>query len=77
MDYQTLFDVAAGAALALSGWFGRSLWEANKELREDLARLREEIPKVYVAKEDYRLDLHEIKELLKSISDKLDRKADK
>lgn len=77
MEYQTLFDVFAGGGLALAGWFARTLWEANKELRSDLSKLREEIPKVYVAKEDYRLDLHEIKELLKTISEKLDRKADK
>lgn len=77
MDYQTLFDIVLGAGLTAIGWFARTLWEANKELRSDLAHLREDIPKLYVAKEDYRLDLHEIKDLLKTISDKLDRKADK
>jgi hypothetical protein len=35
------------------------------------------MPERYVAKEDYRRDIDEIKSILKSIFDKLDIKADK
>ena len=77
LDFQTLINWGAGASLAAIGWFARQLWEANKELRTDLARLREELPKHYVSKDDFRDAIKEVKELLLSISEKLDRKADK
>lgn len=77
MDFQSVINLGAGAALAAIGWFARQLWEANKEIRADLARLREELPKYYVTKDDFRDAIREVKELLVAISDKLDRKADK
>jgi cell fate (sporulation/competence/biofilm development) regulator YmcA (YheA/YmcA/DUF963 family) len=36
-----------------------------------------ELPKEYVAKDDYRSDITEIKDILKQIFNKLDSKADK
>ena len=36
-----------------------------------------ELPKEYVAKDDYRSDITEVKNILKQIFDKLDNKADK
>ena len=77
MDYQTLFNVILGVVMAIIGWFGRSVWEASIELRADLSGLREDLPKVYVMKEDYRRDIHEIKDMLGRIFDKLDGKADR
>lgn len=77
MDLQTVINIGAGGALAVAGWFTRVMWEATKELRDDLSSLREQIPQKYVAKDDYRADLREIKELLQGLHDKLDRKADK
>jgi hypothetical protein len=65
------------ALMGLIGWFVRVLWEADKELRQDLARLREEIPKEYVNRDDYRSDIAEIKQMLRSIFERLDDKADK
>lgn len=62
---------------AVTGWFARELWNAVKELKQDLAKLREEMPKDYVMKEDYRRDIYEIKEYLSKIFDRLDNKADK
>jgi hypothetical protein len=77
MDFQTVVNLGAGAALAAIGWFARQLWEANKEIRQDLAKLREELPKHYVSKDDFRDAIREVKDLLVAINDKLDRKADK
>ena len=77
MDFQSVINLGAGAALTAIGWFARQLWEANKEIRADLAKLREELPKYYVTKHDFRDAIREVKELLVAISDKLDRKADK
>jgi hypothetical protein len=77
MDYQTLFNVILGVVMGIIGWFGRSVWEASIELRADLSRLREEIPRTYVSREDYRSDIREVKEMLTRIFDKLDSKVDK
>lgn len=63
--------------MAVMGWFARELWSAVKELKSDLSKLREQLPSIYVTKDDYREDMKEIKGLLNKISDKLDNKQDK
>jgi len=77
MDSQNLINLAFGAASAVLGWFARELWNAVKELKVDLSKLREEMPRSYVMKEDYRRDIYEIKEMLNKIFDRLDNKVDK
>ncbi len=77
MDFQTLINVGAGGALAIMGWFARELWSAVKDLREDVAKLREELPKTYITKDDFKDAVSELKNLLIAIDTKLDRKADK
>jgi hypothetical protein len=77
VEYQVYFNIILGVVMAIIGWFGRSLWDASIELRADLSRLREDIPRTYVAREDYRADIREVKEMLTRIFDKLDSKVDK
>lgn len=77
MDVQSIINTVAGIAFTGLGWFARELWSAVKELKIDLAKLREEIPKQYVPKDDFKEAVHEIKQLLINISNKLDTKADK
>jgi hypothetical protein len=81
MDPQSLINVAFGIILTGLGWFGRQLWDAVKELRTDLHKIESEIPKVYVAKEEFRHDIQEIKqicnEIFRKIDDLRDKKADK
>lgn len=77
MDLQTVINVGGGVALSVMGWFARELWGAVKSLREDLSRLREELAKNYVGKDDFKEAVREMKELLMAIDSKLDRKADK
>jgi hypothetical protein len=77
MDYQTIINLGAGAALSALGWFARQLWEAVQGLRTDLAKLREELPKTYITKDDFKDAVFELKTLLVAIDNKLDRKADK
>jgi hypothetical protein len=77
MDKQSLLNLSfTGAGLVL-GWFLRELWSAVKDLKADLAALREELPKEYVSKNDYRDDLRDVKEMLGKIFDRLDNKVDK
>ena len=77
MDSQDLFNIAFGVASSVLGWFAREMWSAVKELKADLAKLREELPRSYVMKEDYRRDIYEIKEMLIKIFVRLDNKVDK
>lgn len=77
MDLQTIINLAGGAALSVVGWFARQLWDAVGGLRADLSKLREELPKVYVAKDDFKDAVKELKDLLIAIDLKLDKKADK
>jgi hypothetical protein len=77
MDSQHLIDIGLATACAVTGWFARELWSAVKELKSDLAKLREDLPRTYVARDDYRADMREIKDMLGKIFDRLDGKADK
>ena len=77
MDYQTLLNIGLTLISSVTGWFARELWSAVKELKSDLAKLREDIPKEYVSKDDYREDIRELKKMIEKIFDKLDSKSDK
>jgi hypothetical protein len=77
MEYQSLINTCAGIAFTVAGWFAREMWAAVKDLKSDLSKLREELPKTYVTRDDNRNDIREIKDMLGKIFDKLDGKADK
>lgn len=77
MDFQTIINLGAGTVLAVMGWLARELWGAVSELRSDISKLREELPKTYATKNDVKDGVHELKQLLVAIDAKLDRKADK
>ena len=77
MDNQHLINAFLGGGFTILGWFARELWSAVKELKSDLSRLREDLPRTYVARDDYREDIRGIKEMLAKIFDKLENKADK
>lgn len=77
MDFQSVINLGAGTAIAAAGWFARQMWAAVQEMRNDLSKLREELPKTYITKDDFKDEAREIKELLKAINTKLDLKADK
>jgi hypothetical protein len=77
MENQQLINVFLGLGMTVVGWFARELWAAVKELKADLAKLREDLPKDYVARDDYREDIREVKALLAKIFEKLENKADK
>ena len=66
-----------GIGMTVVGWFARELWAAVKELKVDLAKLREDLPKDYVSRDDYKDDIRDIKGMLAKIFEKLENKADK
>lgn len=77
MDNQDILNIVLSSASLVLGWFLREMWSAVKELKSDLAKLREELPKDYVARDDYRQDIREFKDMLNKLFDRLDTKVDK
>jgi hypothetical protein len=77
MDNQSILNILLSSSSLVLGWFLREMWAAVKELKMDLSKLREELPKQYVAKDDYRQDIREFKEMLNKLFDRLDTKVDK
>ena len=77
MEMQQIIDLGLGAVMAVIGWFAREMWGAVKELKSDLSKLREDLPKSYVSKDDYREDIRELKEIMNKVFDRLENKQDK
>jgi hypothetical protein len=77
MNNQDLINALRGGGFAVLVWFARELWSAVKELKADLGKLREDLPKEYVARDDYREDIRDIKAMLAKIFEKLEQKADR
>lgn len=77
MENQQVINTFLGIGMTVVGWFARELWAAVKELKADLAKLREDLPKDYVARDDYKEDIREVKALLAKIFEKLEHKADR
>lgn len=77
VDLMDVITGLLGAGLMVLGWFGRELWGMVKELKEDVASLRELLPRDYVAKGEFKDHLNEVKNLLIRIDTKLDTKQDK
>ena len=77
MDWQTLFNLAFGIVCGFVGWFTKTIYDANKELRDDLNNLRVHLPEKYVAKHDFERMSEALFKKLDRIENKLDQKADK
>ena len=74
---QDYINIIFGTAATVIGWFGRELWQAIKELRADLSKLREELPSRYVPKDEFHSFYSAILKKLDRIEDKIDTKKDK
>ena len=73
MDYQVMFNVAIALAGFVVGWLVNRAFALLDRIDADMKA----IPMTYVAKEDYRDDIREIKEMLGAIFKRLETKADK
>ena len=73
MDNQQLFNAIVTFAGFLGGYVFNSMTAKIQKLEDKV----NELPHSYVAKDDYRADISEVKAILKQIFDKLDAKADK
>jgi hypothetical protein len=77
MDTQSLFNIAAGMALSIGGWFARQLWDSVQALKNDVHAIEVDLPKSYVMKDDLDKRMSHIEDMFQRIYDKLDGKADK
>ncbi len=57
---QELFNMIAGLGFGALGWFARVLWVAVRDLEKDLARLREDLPRVYLPKSEAREAINDL-----------------
>ena len=73
MDNQQLFNLVVSIAGFLAIYVINNLTRQIQRLEDKV----NELPHTYVAKDDYRSDIAEIKSMVKQIFDKLDGKADK
>lgn len=73
MDNQQLFNLVVSVAGFLAVYVINNLTRTIQKMEDKI----NELPHTYVAKDDYRSDISEIKSILKQIFDKLDGKADK
>lgn len=74
---QDMINLGITGAGAIIGWILKTIWEALRELKEDIRDIEAEIHTKYVTKDDYRADIAELKDIAKQIFQKLDNKADK
>ena len=73
MDNQQLFNIVVSVGGFLAVYVFNSTTAKIQKLEDKI----NDMPHSYVAKDDYRSDISEIKSILKQIFDKLDGKADK
>jgi cell fate (sporulation/competence/biofilm development) regulator YmcA (YheA/YmcA/DUF963 family) len=73
VEPQFLINILFAAAGAAFGWILNSISRSIVRIEDRIA----EMPMVYVNRDDYRSDIHDIKGMLSKIFDKLDSKVDK
>lgn len=88
MDWQTIINFALAGFTALVGWFAREIWDAIKELRNEIKQLDKQMHQDFVRREDFREVMQdhkrdmergfdEVKELIGALFKRLENKADK
>ena len=68
-----LWNAALTGALALVGWFARTMWAEVQRLNILLNRTREEVARDYVTKQEVHTDMTRVIQRLEALDQKLDR----
>ena len=74
---QDLYNIIVGIGGAAIGWVLKVVWESVRALQTDMKIIEKDLHTKYVTKDDYRADIQELKDMLKAIFERLDRKVDK
>lgn len=77
MDNQQLFNLVVAVAGFLGVFVFYQVMQRLQRMEDKLGELERNLPHDYVAKDDYRADIKEVKDILRQIFDKLDNKQDK
>jgi hypothetical protein len=77
MDWQTMFNLAAGGFGILGGIMLRETWSAISTMRADLQALQASIAATYVRRDDFRDFSQRVLDKLESIEAKVDHKVDR
>jgi hypothetical protein len=73
LEPQFLINILFATAGAAFGWILNTISRSIIRIEDRIA----EMPMMYVNREDYREDIHDIKGMLGKIFDRLDQKADR
>lgn len=74
---QDLYNIIVGVCGAAVGWMLKVVWESVRALQTDMKEIEKELRTKYVTKDDYRVDVQELKDMVRAIFERLERKADK
>ena len=77
MEFQTILNLVLGSLTAILGWFGREMYSAVSQLKDDLYKFREEVAKEYIPKSEFNIFRDELFTTLRRIEDKLEKKSDR
>ena len=77
MDFLEVLKWGAYVATAVVGWFVKVLWDAQKELRDDMKKIELNISENYTKKDDFKDVIFEIKHEFKELTQPLFRKLDR
>jgi len=77
MPSQELFNILVMAVGGLGGWVLKAVWEAIRDLKNDVKELGHEVRVGYVRRDDFLDAIDRIETMVSRIFDKLDDKADK
>jgi hypothetical protein len=77
MPSQELFNILVMGVGGLGGWVLKAVWEAIRDLKNDVKDLGHEVRIGYVRRDDFLDAIDRIETMLSRIFDKLDDKADK
>jgi hypothetical protein len=72
-----LWNAALTGALALVGWFARTMWAEVQRLNILLNRTREEVARDYMTKQEVHADINRVVISIKSLDEKIDRLIDR
>jgi hypothetical protein len=67
------WNVALTAALALVGWFAKTMWAEVQRLNILVNRTREEVARDYITKQEVHADINRVVTSIKALDEKLDR----
>jgi cell fate (sporulation/competence/biofilm development) regulator YmcA (YheA/YmcA/DUF963 family) len=73
VEPQFLINILFAAAGAAFGWILNSISRSIVRIEDRIS----EMPMIYVNRDDYRVDISDIKNMLGKIFDRLDQKADR